>query len=716
MIIEHDTPEVTLGNVTKTGMFKIRQSAHAFKILSSSLYSNKIKAVIRELSANAVDSHVAAGKSTTPFEVHLPTRLEPWFAVRDFGIGLSGEQVLDIYTTYFSSTKTDSNDFIGGLGLGSKSPFAYSDNFTVTAIQSGVKRIYSAFINGDGEPSIAEMHCELSDEPQGVEVKLSVVNSYDYHSFTSEAQSVFKWFKLKPIITGQTLEIFDVTYAEKDIIPGVHRLTTVSSHSINSVAVMGNIAYPLNKLSDPEDHFGNNLAKLLHCNLVLDFDIGQLDFAASREELSFIPSTIAHIKEKLDALNSTLVTHLTEKADKITNLWERADFLYTQTRDSMYQAAVPVYVANTKFPLFDTSSFQGRHQLFFSDKDMTAAGLAVTRFSPGSGTSAYSGSMARTYRVINGVREDGIVIPVDASSTFVLNDTKIGCTARARHHYKGDRNIVVYCITHKSADNAERQVAYDAFMALLFSPPNVVMASSLSKPVKATTTVSSTGILTASFRPGGYYYGRYERQKLVWTQVPTALPATSTYYYVALTGFEVNDDIIEKTISLEHTSGAMAASKIPGISDITIYGVRKSRIAEIEKLQNWVKLTDKLKEETAKLSESHIESIIIGSYIGGQYDTILCDSKIAALLPLTSFYAKTVNEYSKFKAVDTAQTDKLVQLCSKFGKAVHTSTCHAKAESLKTTLYAKYPMLKFISSSVYDKAKVAEYINLVDSQ
>src|SRR6185436_18340980 len=145
-----DVNEVVLSNVGTTGEFKIRNSAKAFKILSDGLYSNKIRAIVRELSCNAVDSHVGAGKQDVPFEVHLPTILEPYFAVRDFGMGLDGDSVVNIYTTYFESTKTNSNDFIGALGLGSKSPFSYTENFTVTAIKDGTKRIYSAFINDVG--------------------------------------------------------------------------------------------------------------------------------------------------------------------------------------------------------------------------------------------------------------------------------------------------------------------------------------------------------------------------------------------------------------------------------------------------------------------------------------------------------------------------------------------------------------------------------------
>jgi HSP90 family molecular chaperone len=186
--------QAILSNVGEIGEFRIRNSAKAFNILSSGLYANKVRAIIRELSCNAVDSHVAAGKTETPFDVHLPNQLEPWFSIRDYGTGLSHEQVTNIYTTYFESTKTNSNDFIGALGLGSKSPFSYTDNFTVTAIKDGTKGIYSAFINDSGVPSIAKMGEETTEEPAGVEIKFSVSDRYDFSKFQDEARVVYTYF------------------------------------------------------------------------------------------------------------------------------------------------------------------------------------------------------------------------------------------------------------------------------------------------------------------------------------------------------------------------------------------------------------------------------------------------------------------------------------------------------------------------------------------
>ena len=113
--------------------FTINASSKAFKILSSGLYQNKIRAIVRELSTNALDAHIEA-KNSDPFVVHLPTSFEPFFSIQDFGTGLSEEDVLNLYTSYFSSTKTSSDDYIGALGLGSKSPFSYVDSFTIQSI------------------------------------------------------------------------------------------------------------------------------------------------------------------------------------------------------------------------------------------------------------------------------------------------------------------------------------------------------------------------------------------------------------------------------------------------------------------------------------------------------------------------------------------------------------------------------------------------------
>ena len=147
-----------------------KAAAKAFSILSSGLYADKIGAIVRELSCNAYDSHIAAGHPQLPFEIKLPTTFDQTFYVKDFGTGLSHEDVIGMYTTYFESTKSDSNEYIGALGLGSKSPFSYTTAFTVESRFNGTIRVYSAYLDELGMPKIVLNGEAPTNEPNGMTI------------------------------------------------------------------------------------------------------------------------------------------------------------------------------------------------------------------------------------------------------------------------------------------------------------------------------------------------------------------------------------------------------------------------------------------------------------------------------------------------------------------------------------------------------------------
>ena len=91
-------------------------------------YSNPTLAVVREITANALDANSEAGQ-TRPIEVTIPSRMNPHFLVRDFGGGLSQEDVFGLYSKYGKSTKRNTavsgrlpNDRLRGLHSRDKLP------------------------------------------------------------------------------------------------------------------------------------------------------------------------------------------------------------------------------------------------------------------------------------------------------------------------------------------------------------------------------------------------------------------------------------------------------------------------------------------------------------------------------------------------------------------------------------------------------------------
>ena len=297
--------ESSLQNPSK--QFTIKSSAKAFKILSDNLYSNKIKAIIRELSCNAYDAHIA-GNNKEPFIIHIPDYLDSSFYIKDFGIGLSHEDVMNLYTTYFDSSKNNSNDYIGALGLGSKSPFSYTNDFMVESIFNKQKNIYLMYIDESGCPAVNLVSSEYIDEPNGVMVKFDVKPD-DVYEFKFETKQVLSLFPRSSfnIIGGMSNDnLYEpINFNNKDY---YRSSTYINNNKDNICALMGNILYPI----DINNIFSNILdtVKIEILNLykfIVKFDIGELDIAPSRESLSYVQHTKDAIVRKIDYIISDIV-------------------------------------------------------------------------------------------------------------------------------------------------------------------------------------------------------------------------------------------------------------------------------------------------------------------------------------------------------------------------------------------------------------------------
>ena len=299
MKLHSSTHTVEKSGNFEENQFSIEASAKAFMILSDGLYSNKILAVVRELSTNAYDSHVDAGKADCTFDVHLPTRLEPYFHVRDYGTSMTHEECMTLYTTYFRSTRNDSNDAVGCLGLGSKAPFAYADSFTVEAFKDGIKRVYAAHRDSNGSPTFCLMDTVSTGEKNGIKVSLPV-DKNDCDRFVREASKTYQYFKIRP-----TLNIELMYNTERSLLTDKKGKWDFTTGRGENFVIMGQIAYPIDE-SSIGDHYDDKdkIANFLwHTSgLRLHLNIGDVDITPSREALSYTTDTKKNIRNVIQSV------------------------------------------------------------------------------------------------------------------------------------------------------------------------------------------------------------------------------------------------------------------------------------------------------------------------------------------------------------------------------------------------------------------------------
>ena len=329
MKMNTNTVEIERSGVQRESTFKIAASAKAFEILSSGLYKDPIGAIVRELPCNAYDAHIAAGKADVPFTIHLPTAMEPYFSVSDDGIGLSdndiqgtpildakgndtGDRIGGLYTTYFESTKTDSNDAIGAFGLGCKSPYSYSEMFQVTSRHEGRRRVYTMFLNENRLPAVALMSDTATDQCNGLEVRVDVKEK-DFYTFRDRACTGLRFFKVKPTVTGY--HGFKFADLPKGQFSGDGWLVSSKDHYSNGsfTAVMGQVPYRVD-VDKLVDHLPVSVLSFVRTlNIIAYFDIGDLEVPPDREEVRYNDKSLLALISRVTEIRKQFTVELEKR-------------------------------------------------------------------------------------------------------------------------------------------------------------------------------------------------------------------------------------------------------------------------------------------------------------------------------------------------------------------------------------------------------------------
>lgn len=186
----------------------------------TNLYTQPEIAVLREYTANALDSHVKAGNIANPILVDIiyDNTDEPsnryrhyksyTLTVEDFGTGMSKDDIVNIYSQYGASTKRDTNTQVGAFGLGAKSGLAIANQFFLRTRKNGIELDCVIRKDDDGVGIIEFVEEKTTTEPDGVKISIHVDKSNT--NLLDTAQKFFAtWKQGSVLLNGEEPYMLD---------------------------------------------------------------------------------------------------------------------------------------------------------------------------------------------------------------------------------------------------------------------------------------------------------------------------------------------------------------------------------------------------------------------------------------------------------------------------------------------------------------------------
>lgn len=271
-------------------------AAKLFSMLSSHLYTDKELAVLHELGQNAEDAHVLVGKRDTPFDVVFPTDIDSVLRIRDYGPGLSEDNVYRLLTKYGESDKQGSNEFRGGWGIGAKSPASVTDTWRVVSHFDGMMKEYMVFVNGHSIPSMKKIR-EVVTAETGIEVVIPV-NRHRISVWKAAAEKAFKLYKVRPNFKNAVINLTD---NRKHVFESNGwKLFSAAGYykQVNATFVSSCREYSpqVDKIkAELKDHI---VDVVISSQFQIEFLPGELHHGINREDIQYSAHSLKAIKEK----------------------------------------------------------------------------------------------------------------------------------------------------------------------------------------------------------------------------------------------------------------------------------------------------------------------------------------------------------------------------------------------------------------------------------
>ena len=337
-----DLPEIEISRSEdfEDIQFAIGDVSLVMEILRSKMYTNPIKVIVQEISSNGRDAHREIGTPDRAIEIKLPNRFDPVFHVRDWGRGITPENMRTVYVNYGVSTKRDSNEQTGGFGLGSKTPWSYTDSFTVTSITEegdhNVKRQYAAYIDETNRGKLSLITSEPTSEHTGLTVAVGCKPG-DIETFAMWTKYIMSWWKVRPVVVGDQIDwpTFEYQYEGDDwfIIKNTDRGYNSYSSVHNEMSLdspmvlLDEIPYPIDKRSIEQSVKDSDKKELtnaiLRLPIKIKFGVGDVGIIASREGLDYgQQKTIDGIVKRVGTIVDGFTEQCEQQVKDCKNLWE----------------------------------------------------------------------------------------------------------------------------------------------------------------------------------------------------------------------------------------------------------------------------------------------------------------------------------------------------------------------------------------------------------
>lgn len=305
-----------------------------FEMMSKSLYSNPIGSIVRELTSNCFDSHREAKIDKPVVISKLKDDEGTYISFKDVGVGLSPDRVRKIYMNYFSSTKRTDNTQIGGFGLGSKTPFAYTDYFYITTtsnkkivnikghckvpliheerrlevlLDKGIKYQY-LFSKGERAPTLDLLDEDETDDRNGTEIKIYIKSTNDEYKFKEALQEQLCYFDNVYFVNWDIDNHYYIY--ETDL----YKYRNTSQYSDEMHICFGTVPYPIDwKIIDEHS---------MNIPVGIKFEIGELVVTPNRESLRYTDEVKELVKERVKQVRADLIKTYQEQNKPLTDYKE----------------------------------------------------------------------------------------------------------------------------------------------------------------------------------------------------------------------------------------------------------------------------------------------------------------------------------------------------------------------------------------------------------